>query len=280
MQDILTEIIANKRLEVEQMKQAVPTAELERRIEENALPPCRSMKQALLASPTGIIAEFKRRSPSKGWIKREANPSVIVPAYERAGASALSVLTDETYFGGTLQDLRTARSYTTLPILRKDFIIDEYQLLQARLGGADAVLLIAACLTLEDCSRLLMQAHRLGLEVLLEIHSVEELTYATLNPDMLGVNNRHLGSFQTDVRHSFAMTEALQNFANASAELCLVSESGISHPETVRRLRAEGFRGFLIGEYFMKTDAPGDTLSAFVHAIIKRKEDGKEELPD
>ena len=268
MQDILTEIIANKRLEVEQMKQAVPTAELERRIEENALPPCRSMKQALLASPTGIIAEFKRRSPTKGWIKREANPSVIVPAYERAGASALSVLTDETYFGGTLQDLRTARSYTTLPILRKDFIIDEYQLLQARLGGADAVLLIAACLTLEDCSRLLMQAHRLGLEVLLEIHSVEELAYATLNPDMLGVNNRHLGSFRTDVRHSFEMTEALQNIANASADLCLVSESGISQPETVRRLRAEGFRSFLMGECFMKTDAPGDTLSAFVQAII------------
>ena len=268
MQDILTEIIANKRLEVERMKQAVPTAKLERQIEEKPLPPCRSMKQALLASPTGIIAEFKRRSPSKGWIKREANPSVIVPAYERAGASALSVLTDEAYFGGTLDDLRTARTCTTLPLLRKDFIINEYQLLQARLGGADAVLLIAACLTLEDCSRLLMQAHRLGLEVLLEIHSVEELAYATLNPDMLGVNNRHLGSFRTDVRHSFEMTEALQNIANASADLCLVSESGISQPETVRRLRAEGFRSFLMGECFMKTDAPGDTLSAFVQAII------------
>ena len=244
MQDILTEIIAHKRLEVERMKQAVPTAELERQIEEKPLSPCRSMKQALLASPTGIIAEFKRRSPSKGWIKREANPANVCPAYERAGASALSVLTDEAYFGGTLDDLRTARTCT------------------------DAVLLIAACLTLEDCSRLLMQAHRLGLEVLLEIHSVEELAYATLNPDMLGVNNRHLGSFRTDVRHSFEMTEALQNIANASADLCLVSESGISQPETVRRLRAEGFRSFLMGEYFMKTDAPGDTLSAFVQAII------------
>lgn len=268
MQDILTEIIAHKRLEVERQKQATPLSELERQLAASTLPPCRSMKQALLASPTGIIAEFKRRSPSKGWIKREANPSVIVPAYERAGASALSVLTDEAYFGGTLDDLRTARRCTTLPLLRKDFIIDEYQLLQARLAGADAVLLIAACLTLEDCSRLLEQAHRLGLEVLLEIHSVEELAYATLNPDMLGVNNRHLGSFRTDVRHSFAMTEALQNIANASADLCLVSESGISQPETVRRLRAEGFRGFLMGECFMKTEAPGNTLSAFVQAII------------
>lgn len=278
MQDILTDIIAHKRLEVERMKQAVPTTELERRIEEKALPPCRSMKQALLASPTGIIAEFKRRSPSKGWIQREADPSVIAPAYERAGASALSVLTDEAYFGGTLDDLRTARTCTALPLLRKDFIIDAYQLLQARLGGADAVLLIAACLPQEDCARLLTQAHRLGLEVLLEIHSVEELAYATLNPDMLGVNNRHLGSFRTDVRHSFAMAEALQNFANASADLCLVSESGISHPETVRRLRAEGFRGFLMGECFMKTDAPGETLSAFLHAITEKDE--KEEIPD
>ena len=278
MQDILTDIIAHKRLEVERMKQAVPTTELERRIEEKALPPCRSMKQALLASPTGIIAEFKRRSPSKGWIQREADPSVIAPAYERAGASALSVLTDEAYFGGTLDDLRTARTCTALPLLRKDFIIDEYQLLQARLGGADAVLLIAACLPQEDCARLLVLAHRLGLEVLLEIHSVEELAYATLNPNMLGVNNRHLGSFRTDVRHSFAMAEALQNFANASADLCLVSESSISHPETVRRLRAEGFRGFLMGECFMKTNAPGDTLAAFVHAITEK--DGKEEIPD
>ena len=278
MQDILTDIIAHKRLEVERMKQAIPTAELERRIEEKALPPCRSMKQALLTSPTGIIAEFKRRSPSKGWIKREADPSVIAPAYERAGASALSVLTDEAYFGGTWADLRTARTCTALPLLRKDFIIDEYQLLQARLGGADAVLFIAACLPQEDCARLLMLAHRLGLEVLLEIHSVEELAYAALNPDMLGVNNRHLGSFRTDVRHSFAMAEALQNFANASADLCLVSESGISHPETVRRLRAEGFHGFLMGECFMKTEAPGDTLSAFVHAITEK--DGKKEIPD
>ena len=268
MQDILTEIIAHKRLEVERMKQATPLSELERQLAASTLPPCRSMKQALLASPTGIIAEFKRRSPSKGWIQRGADPAIVCPAYEQAGATALSVLTDEVYFGGTLDDLRTARRCTTLPILRKDFIIDHYQLLQARLAGADAVLLIAACLPHEDCIRLTKEAHRIGLEVLLEIHSPEELSYADVHPDLLGVNNRHLGSFHTDVRHSLEMATALRNIANGSSELCLVSESGISHPETVRRLRAEGFRGFLIGECFMKTDAPGDTLSAFVQAII------------
>ena len=277
MQDILTDIIAHKRLEVKQMKQATSQHELEKQLAEAALSPSRSMKQALMDSPTGIIAEFKRRSPSKGWIKREAAPSAILPAYEQAGASAISVLTDETYFGGTPEDLRTARRCTCLPILRKDFIIDEYQLLQARLAGADAVLLIAACLPYEDCARLLMQAHRLGLEVLLEIHSPEELAYADLSPDLLGVNNRHLGSFRTDVNHSFAMAEALQTFANGSERPCLVSESGISQPETVRQLRTKGFRGFLMGEHFMKTDAPGDTLSAFVQAITEK--DGKEKIP-
>lgn len=268
MQDILTDIITHKRLEVERMKQAVSPKELERQLQAASLPPCRSMKQALLNSPTGIIAEFKRRSPSKGWIKREAVPGVIAPAYERAGASALSVLTDETFFGGTLEDLRTARTCTGLPLLRKDFIIDPYQLLQARLAGADAVLLIASCLSPEDCTRLMEQAHRLGLEVLLEIHSTEELDYAGLHPDMLGVNNRHLGSFRTDVRHSLDMAETLQSLGHDSTDLCLISESGISNPETVIRLRANGFRGFLMGEHFMKSDAPGDTLAAFLSDIL------------
>ena len=268
MQDILTDIITHKRLEVERMKQAVSPKELERQLQAASLPPCRSMKQALLNSPTGIIAEFKRRSPSKGWIKREAVPGVIAPAYERAGASALSVLTDETFFGGTLEDLRTARTCTGLPLLRKDFIIDPYQLLQARLAGADAVLLIASCLSPEDCTRLMEQAHRLGLEVLLEIHSTEELDYTGLHPDMLGVNNRHLGSFRTDVRHSLDMAETLQSLGHDSTDLCLISESGISNPETVSRLRAYGFRGFLMGEHFMKSDAPGDTLAAFLSDIL------------
>lgn len=274
MQDILTHIIEHKRLEVEKTKQIVPLKELKRRITEETLPPCRSMKQALRNSPTGIIAEFKRRSPSKGWIKQEADPAVILPDYEKGGAAALSILTDKTFFGGTLHDLCMARQKTTLPILRKDFIIDEYQLLEARLSGADAVLLIASCLTHENCAYLAERAHDIGMEVLLEVHTPKELLYLTPQCDLLGVNNRHLGSFQTDAQHSLDMAEALRNIASAKADFLPVSESGLSKPEMIIRLRKAGFRGFLIGESFMKTNAPGETLATFIQKIAE--EDGKE----
>ena len=165
----------------------------------------RSLKQALLASETGIIAEFKRKSPSKGWIHADAFPEEVVPAYAAAGAAALSILTDAQYFGGSLDFIRRVRPLVDIPILRKDFIIDPYQLYQAREAGADAVLLIAACLSREACAALLAEAHRLGLEVLLEVHSPEELDYITPDVDVVGVNNRHLGSFVTDVKTSFKM---------------------------------------------------------------------------
>ena len=152
MEDILSEIIANKRKEVDLQKQAISIEQLSEGIGD--LLPTRSMKQAIASSPTGIIAEFKRRSPSKGWIKEDAQADTIPPAYEAAGASALSILTDEKYFGGTLKDIRSARPHVQLPILRKDFIIDEYQLYQARIVGADAILLIAAALKKEQCKAL------------------------------------------------------------------------------------------------------------------------------
>lgn len=269
MQDILTHIIAHKRLELEQAKQCISPEELRRRISERSLPPCLSMKQALSASPTGIIAEFKRRSPSKGWISQEADPALVAPAYERGGAAALSILTDEFFFGGTLHDLHIARQYTRLPLLRKDFIIDEYQLLEARLAGADAVLLIAACLTREDCNDLTDCAHALGLEVLLEVHTPEELAYLHPQTDMLGVNNRHLGSFRTDAQHSLDMAGSLQDMTNAPTGLLRVSESGLSDPEMVIRLRKAGYRGFLIGESFMKTSTPGETLATFITKITQ-----------
>ena len=180
MKDILSEIIAHKRIEIEQQKQAVSLSQLQEQaaamMQEtvgtgaSGTTPVRSMKRALANSSSGIIAEFKRRSPSKGWIKESAQADLIPPAYETAGASALSILTDEKFFGGTLRDIRTARPLVNIPILRKDFIIDKYQLLQARIVGADAVLLIAACLTPDECHTLTMQAHELGLEVLLEVH--------------------------------------------------------------------------------------------------------------
>lgn len=259
MNDILSEIIANKRFEVDLQKQAISIGQLREGIE--GIPPSRSMKRALASSDSGIIAEFKRRSPSKGWIKQEACPEEIVPSYVEAGASALSILTDEKFFGGSLKDIRTARPLVNIPILRKDFIIDEYQLYQAKIVGADAVLLIAAALEQEKCLELAEKAHKLGLEVLLEIHSVEELPYINKDIDMIGINNRNLGTFFTDVENSFRLAGQLPKDA------VLVSESGISDPEVVKRLRAAGFKGFLIGETFMKTPQPGETLKNFLQAI-------------
>lgn len=259
MNDILSEIIANKRFEVDLQKQAISIGQLREGIE--GIPPSRSMKRALASSDSGIIAEFKRRSPSKGWIKQEACPEEIVPSYVEAGASALSILTDEKFFGGNLKDIRTARPLVNIPILRKDFIIDEYQLYQAKIVGADAVLLIAAALEQEKCLELAEKAHKLGLEVLLEIHSVEELPYINKDIDMIGINNRNLGTFFTDVENSFRLAGQLPKDA------VLVSESGISDPEVVKRLRAAGFKGFLIGETFMKTPQPGETLKNFLQAI-------------
>lgn len=282
--DILSEITDHKRIEVELQKQAVSPEQLREQVRdlmENSPAPRRSMKRALASSPAGIIAEFKRRSPSKGWIYETAKADEIPAAYEAAGASAISILTDAKFFGGSLRDIRTARPLVDIPILRKDFIIDEYQLLQARIAGADAVLLIAACLTQEECADLTARAHALGLEVLLEIHSPRELAYISKDVDMVGVNNRNLGTFVTDVENSFRIAGQLRqtiagvrNIPNAQDSSdtprnlpLLVSESGISHPETICRLRTAGFRGFLIGETFMKTPQPGDALKGFIQGI-------------
>ncbi|MDD3040332.1 indole-3-glycerol phosphate synthase TrpC [Bacteroides sp.] len=259
MKDVLSEIIANKRFEVDLQKQAISLEQLQEGIGD--IPPGRSMKQALSSSTSGIIAEFKRRSPSKGWIKQEARPEDIVPSYVTAGASALSILTDEKFFGGSLKDIRAVRSLVETPILRKDFIIDEYQLYQAKIVGADAVLLIAAALHPDKCRQLTEEAHTLGLEVLLEIHSTEELSYINKEIDMVGINNRNLGTFVTDVENSFRLAGQLPQ------DTVLISESGISNPEVVKRLQAAGFRGFLIGETFMKTPQPGETLQSFLQSI-------------
>ena len=221
-----------------------------------------SLREALLRSDTGIIAEFKRRSPSKGWIKEEGRADVIPLSYQQNGAAALSILTDEHYFGGHDDFIRQARkSGVTLPILYKNFVIDEAQLYAAALCGASAVLLIAACLSKAACKQLLNKAHELGLEVLLEMHAESELEYAELEPDLCGINNRNLGSFVTDVENSFRLAELLPKDA------VKVSESGISNPDTVKALRQAGFNGFLIGENFMKTADPGQALNDFISQI-------------
>lgn len=260
--DILEEIVAHKRLEVERFKAELSEREIHRRVEPLLDFSVASMSQALTTSDSGIIAEFKRKSPSKGWIKEDGRADIIPLSYQQNGASALSILTDEKYFGGSDEFIKTARhSGVNIPILYKNFIIDEYQLFQARLCGASAVLLIAADLTVQQCSALLKTAHELGLEVLLEMHSEPELEYAELEPDMYGINNRNLGSFVTDVQNSFRLAELLPK------DVVKVSESGISNPDTVKALRLAGFRGFLIGENFMKTDNPGQALAGFITQI-------------
>lgn len=264
MKDILSEICAYKRTEVAKQKEAVPfdtIVEMAGKLMAEDDRPKRSMRRSLEESKSGIIAEFKRKSPSKGWIKEEGKPEIIPPSYSENGAAALSILTDEKYFGGNMSFLKTARKLVETPILRKDFIIDEYQLYQAKIIGADAVLLIAADLTKDECRNLAHTAHELQLETLLEIHSESELEYVGDCIDMVGVNNRNLGTFHTDVQNSFRLSELLPK------DMLRVSESGISNPDTVNELRQAGFRGFLIGENFMKTENPGAALAEFISKI-------------
>lgn len=268
MADILEEIVAHKRIEIDQRKRFIQPRQMiqlveQRMKEEDGKVPGGSMRETLMESPTGIIAEFKRKSPSKGWIKEEGKASVIPLSYQQNGASALSILTDIDYFGGYDEFIQEARHVgVSIPILYKNFVIDEYQLLQARYCGASAVLLIAACLAKDACRTLLKMAHELGMEVLLEMHNDRDFEYAELEPDMYGINNRNLGSFVTDVENSFRLADQLPK------DVCRVSESGISKPEIVTRLRKEGgFRGFLMGEQFMKQADPGAALADFIGAL-------------
>lgn len=255
MADILEEIIADKRADLAATRKK-----------------SRSMKRSLAESSSGIIAEFKRKSPSKGWIHADAKAEIVVPQYAEGGASAVSILTNEKYFGGSPAFIQAMRaSVPDLPILRKEFIIDEYQVYEAKAIGADAILLIAAALTPDHYSALLRTAHSLGLEVLLEVHAPEELSYLDAGiPDMLGVNNRSLGTFHTDVNHSFEIARQMQaavaHLSDAERPV-LVSESGISSPDIVRQLRSVGFRGFLIGECFMKEKEPGEALRQFISRL-------------
>ncbi|MDR2498043.1 MAG: indole-3-glycerol phosphate synthase TrpC [Tannerellaceae bacterium] len=264
MKDILNAILESKRAEVRRRQNILSLSDLASDVSARTLRTPLSLRQAIEASPHGIIAEFKRRSPSKCSLYNGANVGKVVSAYEQSGASACSILTDEPFFGGTLDDLVDARCAVQLPLLRKDFIIDEYQLYEARLWGADAVLLIASAISRLTCYRLAEKARSLGLEVLLEIHNREELDYINPFVDILGVNNRNLSSFVTDVETSLSMADELR-----STGCCMISESGIHSAEVVRQLQQAGFRGFLIGELFMATKSPGKRLSDLIAELAR-----------
>lgn len=271
--NILDQIIADKRVEVEQRKSLYPVKLLEQSVYFEGRPV--SLKKYLRRDDkSGIIAEFKRKSPSKGAINPGASVEKVTIGYMQAGASGLSVLTDQKYFGGKSEDLTSARSFNFCPILRKDFIIDEYQIIEAKSLGADVILLIAACLTPKQIASLADFARAFGLEVLLEVHDEEELN-RSLHPavTLLGVNNRNLKTFVTDVNVSRELAAKIPD------DFVKVSESGINDPHTVVDLMAHGYEGFLIGEYFMQKGSPEKACSDFVRQLRLLKEKAGHTVP-
>ena len=258
--DILETIIADKKQEVQLQKQKVPVAGLEDSplFKRQTI----SLREWLAESSTGgIIAEFKRKSPSRGMINEKADPVKISKGYVLAGASGLSVLTDTKYFAGSREDLVRIREANQCPILRKDFMIDEYQVLEARSWGADVILLIAAVLEKDEVRNLSALAHSLGLEVLLEVHQESELDVLNENIDIVGVNNRDLKRMVTDVNTSIELSEKIP------ADFLKISESGISDPGTILTLNEYGYRGFLIGEYFMQQTDPGNACRDLIEGL-------------
>lgn len=256
---ILDKIIAEKRIEIAKRKSEKTISKLENELYFNRK--CLSLKENLLKSETGIIAEFKRKSPSKGWIHENADARIIPAGYCTAGASGISILTDEPFFGGTPQDLITARPLVDCPILRKEFIVDEYQLFEAKAMGADVILLIASALSVEETKDLAKQAKAHGMEILLEIHNKEELAHINEYVDIVGVNNRYLKTFEVSIDISKELADLIPD------EFVKISESGISNPETVIDLRKYGYKGFLMGENFMKTENPALSLKKFIELI-------------
>ncbi len=260
---ILEEIVGHKIKEVDERKSLYPVKLLEKSIHFGA--PVVSLKKYLLREDkSGIIAEIKRKSPSKGIINKYVSIERTSIGYMMAGASALSVLTDEKYFSGSSQDLMIARKYNFCPILRKDFIIDEYQVIESKSIGADAILLIAAAMSPDKLKQLSSMARSLNLEVLLEVHNQEEIdshVYGT--EEIIGINNRDLKSFVVTMQTSLDLGPQLPK------EAVKVSESGISDPAAIVKLKEHGFNGFLIGEYFMSHSRPEKACDDFVHNLLR-----------
>lgn len=263
--NILDQIIEHKKKEVDDRKALYPVKLLEKSIFFSTQPV--SMKKYITREDkTGIIAEFKRKSPSKGIINAHASVERTSIGYMQAGASALSILTDKQFFGGANEDLITARKYNFCPIIRKDFTIDEYQIVEAKSIGADAILLIAAVLSPERSKILTSFAHSFGLEVLLEVHDEDELKKnLEVGADMIGVNNRNLKTFEVSIDVSKRLSALMPD------HVVKVSESGISAPETILELKKYGYRGFLMGENFMKHSRPDEAAMEFMTELRKQE---------
>ena len=260
--NILDKIVIDKRKEVNLRKSLIPIRQLDQSVlfERQTY----SLAQNLRVSKSGIIAEHKRRSPSKSVINQDLNVQDVARGYENAAVCGMSVLTDVKYFGGAIDDLLIARASCNLPLLRKEFIIDEYQILEAKAYGADVILLIAAILTKAEIKQFSEFAKRLNLDVLLEVHNEEEL-HKSIMPslDMLGVNNRNLKTFEVSLETSKLLSDQIPN------DFVKVSESGISSVDAIKELQPYGYQGFLIGENFMKTDNPGESAKKFINQLTK-----------
>ncbi len=256
--NILETIIQRKREEVSASKSTVSVQQLKDSdlFGRKSL----SLKESIITG-SGIIAEFKRKSPSKGMINDIISPLEIVSAYEKSGASGISILTDRDFFGGSSEDIIRVRKNTGIPILRKDFMIDEYQVYEARSIGADVILLIAACLSPSQVNDFTGLAHELGMEVLLEIHTEEELGHLNPDIDLAGINNRNLKDFKVDLQHSVNLKNQLPK------PVLSVAESGIYSVEDFNYLKEQGFDGFLMGEYFMKNENPGAKFAEFISNV-------------
>lgn len=257
---ILDQICAYKRLEVAAKKDIFPQAILERSpyFKRTHV----SLSKSLQGSGSGVIGEHKRRSPSRAVINDKISLPEVIQGYQKAGVSGISILTDTRYFGGSLDDLLLARKTSGLPLLRKDFIVDPYQIFEAKAYGADVILLIAACLTALELQSFSKLAKDLGLEILVEIHNEPELTKAlTASVDIIGVNNRNLKTFEVSLDNSRFLAELIP-------DTCVkISESGIDHPEVIHELKKYGYRGFLMGEHFMKQNDPGEAAKNFIQQL-------------
>ena len=260
--NILDKIITSKKREVLLKKSIIPIIDFEKSVlfDRKTV----SLSNNLIHSTTGIIAEHKRRSPSKGEINYAFSVEEVVQGYDNAGVCGISVLTDSTYFGGSLDDLIFARATTNLPLLRKEFIVDEYQIIEAKAYGADVILLIAAVLTANEIKILSELAQSLGMEVLLEVHNLEELQKSIMpSLNMIGVNNRNLKTFEVGLNISKELASEIPT------DFVKISESGIATIEAINELKSYGYKGFLIGENFMKTENAGKAAKEFMFKIKK-----------